>query len=78
MKKIFNSKLLKYFAGFSFALVGGLHITGHLDDARYLMGGMFRGLRCAKVGTQVALNYLNVLNSFNVEWNQPRNTRLCS
>jgi hypothetical protein len=45
-------------------LVGGvgifLHQTGYIDDARFLLGGVFRGMRCAKTGMQIAYTYVYV------------------
>jgi hypothetical protein len=38
----------------------GLYSTGYLEDAYYLLGGFYRGMRCAKTGGQVIYAYVKV------------------
>jgi len=35
--------------------------TDYLDDAKYLLGGIYRGIRCATVGGAVAYTYFSVI-----------------
>jgi hypothetical protein len=60
MKKIFSSKFIRR----SFISLGlitsSLYLTGHLEEAYYLVGGFYRGLRCAKAGSQIAYSYMKV------------------
>lgn len=60
MKRNLKSKFIKFSAGFSLATTAGLYLTGNLDDARYLVGGLYRGMRCAYVGGKIASNYIQV------------------
>lgn len=55
--KILNSKFILSSVGVS---VAGLYVTGYLDDAGYLLGGIYRGIRCGVTGTMIATRYLNV------------------
>jgi hypothetical protein len=63
MTKISNSKIFKLCKNLtlisSLSLLA-LYQTDYLDDIRYLLGGMYRGLRCAKIGTQIAYTYIYV------------------
>jgi hypothetical protein len=61
IKKIINSKFTKGLGIVSFGSGLVLYQTGYLEDVRYLIGGIFRGLRCAKVGAQVAYTYVYVI-----------------
>ena len=75
MKRNSISKFLKASAGFGLVTISGLYLTGNLDDARYLMGGLYRGMRCAYVGTKIANKYLKVIKIIYfvfLEWNQRR------
>lgn len=62
MKRNFISKFLKISAGLSLLTGTGLYLTGNLDDAWYLAGGLLRGMRCAYVGAKIANNYVRVNN----------------
>lgn len=59
MKRILNTKLKK-FGAFSILASLGLYQTGYLEDTYYLLGGMWRGLRCAGVGFQIMNKYVSV------------------
>ena len=72
MKRNLISKFLKVSAGFGLVTISGLYLTGNLDDFKYLMGGMYRGMRCAYVGTKIANNYIRVIQIIYfrfLEWN---------
>jgi hypothetical protein len=56
-----KSKFSKGFAIASGISLLGLYSTGNLDDAYYLLGGFFRGLRCATAGGQIFYKYIRVI-----------------
>jgi hypothetical protein len=76
MKTNLITKFFKFSAGLGLVTTTGLYLTGNLDDARYLMGGLYRGMRCAYVGGKIANNYIRVIiiRYFILERNKPRNT----
>jgi hypothetical protein len=59
--------LLKLTAGGLVATTSCLYATGYLEDVKYLLGGIRRGIRCGVVGSTIALNYLKVFIYFNLE-----------
>jgi hypothetical protein len=65
MKRIYKSKFLKGVIGFSALSYLGVYLTGYSDEAKYLAGGFYRGMRCAGVGALIANNYLYVNNIYN-------------
>ncbi len=77
MKNIFLNKYTKRgFIGLGL-VTSSLYATGHLEDTYYLLGGFYRGLRCAKAGSQIAYSYLKVFFVYS-EWNKRRNSQICS
>ncbi len=64
--KIIKSNAIKRIAttlGLSF---GVLYLTGYLEDAYYMIGGLQRGLRCIKTGIKIANKYIYVINIINM------------
>ncbi len=64
MSAFLNSKIIKRVALPLGVVSLGLYTSGYSEDAYYLMGGFYRGLRCAKAGGQIIYSYINVRIQF--------------
>lgn len=60
MKNLLKSKIVKVLGLGSVVSGVALYQTGYLDDVKYLLGGVRRGLRCARAGSQIVYTYMNV------------------
>ena len=61
MRSIFKNKIAGVAVFLPLGLITNwLLISDHYDSIYYTLGGIYRGLRCAKAGIQIAASYSNV------------------